>query len=239
MPWMTNAQIAVGTAHIASCSGLDVNAVLLEEALDEQDRADGDEDVLAEEERDVVDRRGVCADAIRACASAARRTSFSAAPSAIGAIERPHHLRMPAERGEAERGGDLPDREVGEQHADVVAARNCRDERSRARSLSPARSSRPITGSTSHTIATYRLVDERLAERGDDVDGPEPAGEPSGEPATVTTSSGFTRRTNPTTTITMPMSVSIVSPPCIVNAAASPKLRRRMRRLQARAKNPY
>ncbi len=43
---------------------LEDDAVLFEEALDEQDRGDGDEDVFAEEQRDVVDRGRVGADGL-------------------------------------------------------------------------------------------------------------------------------------------------------------------------------
>ena len=95
---------------------LDAHAVLLEEALDEQDRADGDEHVLAEEQPDVVGRRGVGAHEppLRLAERAEPRLR---GPLGHGRDERPHHLRVPAERGEAERGGDLAEREVGEEHA--------------------------------------------------------------------------------------------------------------------------
>ena len=93
------------------------DAVLIEKALDQQDRADGDEDVLAEEERDVVRRRGSARGSGIASAAANSPYRFSAAASAIGAIERTHHLRVSAERGQAERGRDLPYGEIGEQDA--------------------------------------------------------------------------------------------------------------------------
>ena len=121
--------------------------------------------------------------------------------------ERTHHLRVPAERSEAERGGDLPDREVDERTRDVVAAR-IPATTARARSFSPARSSRPITGSTSQTMATYRLLMNALPNAATTSSGPSPP-PPVASPATVTTSSGFIRRTKPTTTMRMPTRVSM------------------------------
>src|SRR4051812_31760213 len=58
-------------------------------------------------------------------------------------------------------------------------------------------------------IATYRLVMNALPNAATTASGPRPPAIPVARPATVTTSSGFIRRTNPTTTMTMPMSVSI------------------------------
>ena len=124
---MTNAQIAVGIGPDRERRRLDVNAVLIEESANEQDRADRDEDVFAEEESDVVHRGGVRADAIARRVATARRAILG---RGFGhrRDERSHHLRMSAERREAERRGDLADDEVGEEEParrrDADAARS-------------------------------------------------------------------------------------------------------------------
>ena len=147
---------------------LDVNAVLVEKAANEQDRADRDEDVLAEEDADVVGRRGVRAN------PESRRIVDLAEPRLRRRLghrrdERPHHLRLPAERRQPERRGELANGEVDEQQAARSSRRECCETTMRARSLSPARSRSPITGSASQTDGTDAAVDERLAERRDDV----------------------------------------------------------------------
>ena len=64
--------------------GRDYNAVLLKEALDQQDRGDRDENVLAEKHADIVCRRGIGLDGV-AVVGVDGGPCFSAAASAIGA----------------------------------------------------------------------------------------------------------------------------------------------------------
>src|SRR5262249_22681603 len=106
---------------------VDLVALLREEALHEEDRADGDEDVLAEEKPDVVGGGGVGADAP---ADLVGERAEAALGGGLGhrREERPHHLGMAAERGEAEGGGDLSDREIDEEDASRGGGADPRDE---------------------------------------------------------------------------------------------------------------
>src|ERR1043166_5887428 len=74
----------------------------------------------------------------------------------------------------------------------------------RARSLSPDRSSRPITGRASQTIATERLSTNALPNASMTSRTGLPAATPVVTAAATTTSSGLSRRANPATTIRMP-----------------------------------
>src|SRR6476620_12672951 len=66
-----------------------------------------------------------------------------------------------------------------------------------------------MTGSTSHTIATNRLVMNALPNAAITSNGPSPPSIPVTRPATVTTRSGLSRRTKPTTTTAMPINVNL------------------------------
>ena len=79
-------QTAVGIAQTESCERLGDDAVGLQESLDQQDRADGDEDVLAEEQRRYCPRprRAPAAEALRFGASVRAGLRLGRA-SAIGA----------------------------------------------------------------------------------------------------------------------------------------------------------
>ena len=102
-----------------------MNAGLLHHALDEQDRSDGDEDVLAEEHTDVVGRCGVRANllarGIVEIGNVAFRRTLRHRRN-----EWAHHLRMPAERYEAECGGDLAHCQIRQQHAPGGSALHAR-----------------------------------------------------------------------------------------------------------------
>src|SRR4026208_1615627 len=87
------------------------NSVLLEEALDEEYRADRDEDVFAEEEGNVVDGGSVCPDLVahrlwKLAVLVFRRTLRH------WCDQRAYHLCVTAQRSKAEGGGDLADGEV-------------------------------------------------------------------------------------------------------------------------------
>src|SRR5438045_1999936 len=107
---------------------LDVDAVLIEESLDQKNRADRDEDVFAEEKRDVVDSRRVGADETPRPDRQLTVTGFG---SAFGhrRDQRPHHLRVSTERSEPEGGGDLSEAEVDEQHSRCGRRPNATDYR--------------------------------------------------------------------------------------------------------------
>src|SRR4051794_14047826 len=83
-------------------SGVDTNPVLVEETANQQDRANGDENVFAEKQGDVVYRRGIGPDSMpdleRQLAIVVLRGALSHRRD-----QWPHHLRMPTEGCEAER----------------------------------------------------------------------------------------------------------------------------------------
>lgn len=109
---------------------LDMDAVLIEKAPDEEDRADRDEDVLAEEERDVIHGRGVGSDSV---SYPLRQLSVTILGGGLRhrRDEGAHHLRVSAERRESQRGGDLADREVDEENARCGGAAKSRDDGAR------------------------------------------------------------------------------------------------------------
>ena len=75
---------------------LDVDPVLVEKAANQQDGSDRDEDILAEEEGDVVDRCGVGPDAV---ADVLRQLAVFILGGAFchRRDQRAHHLWMPTE----------------------------------------------------------------------------------------------------------------------------------------------
>jgi len=184
-----------------------VDSVLIEKALDQQNRSDRDEYVFPEEESDVVDSSGVRSKFCSELIWAARRTDSLPLlqPSARSAA---HHLRVPAEGGETERGCDLTDGEVGKQNTRASRATQSRHDGTRP-FLEPGVFEQANDGNTSHTIATYRLVMNAFPNAATTASGPRPLAMPVASPATVTTRSGFIRRTNPMTTMTIPIRVSM------------------------------
>ena len=94
--------------------------------------------------------------------------------------ERTHHLRMSAERHESERRRDLADGEIGEEQSARRRDADARDHRARALLESGAleqsddRKREPDDGDRT-------AVDERLAERGDDVEDRVAGGESGGD----------------------------------------------------------
>src|ERR1700737_1963911 len=90
---------------------LDVNSILVEESLDQENRPYRDEDVFTKKEGDVVDRRRVRADFVT---HRLRELSVLILGGALShrRDEWPHHLCVPTQRRQPERGGDLPDSEV-------------------------------------------------------------------------------------------------------------------------------
>jgi hypothetical protein len=81
----------------------------------------------------------------------------------------------------------------------------------RARSLSPDRSNKPITGSASHTTATERLSMNALPNALTTSTNACPAAKPVAIAAAATTSSGLSRSANPTMTMRIPMRGSTIS----------------------------
>ena len=81
VPWMRKAAIAVGIAQTASSSGGEDDAVGGEGLLDQQDRADGDEDVLAEEQADIVGRGGIGLHLLATSPRRARRAAARRPPA--------------------------------------------------------------------------------------------------------------------------------------------------------------
>src|SRR4051812_48522095 len=77
-----------------------------------------------------------------------------------------------------------------------------------ARSLSPERSSKPITGIASQTTATDLLSMNALPNAATTLVKACPAASPVAMAATTTTNRGFSRSAKPATTMTMPMSGS-------------------------------
>ena len=148
---------------------LDVDPARVEKAADQQNRADRDEDVFAEEESDVVCRGSVRAHVI---SHAIADLSESVFGGGFGhrRDERTHHLRMAAERREAERRGDLADREVREQQAsrrrdvDACHQRSCALLEACALEHADDGQRKPHDGDRA-------AFDERFAEGGNDLDG--------------------------------------------------------------------
>ena len=89
-----------------------------------------------------------------------------------------------------------------------VAAGTCRMS-ARARARSPPRSTRPMTGTTIHTSATYRFSTKSLPKAATTCGSDWPLATPVATPATVTTSSALRRSANPATTMRIPMSGSM------------------------------
>ena len=128
--WMTKARYGGGHRPQRQLRRRDRYSVLLQKTADQQDRADGDEDVLAEEERDVVDRGGIGADKIAGFlvergVALGRRFRHRRDDGA-------HHLNGSAKRGEAERRSDLADGEIEDEDAARAGALQLADERAGA-----------------------------------------------------------------------------------------------------------
>jgi len=92
------------------------DAILLEEAADEQDGPDGNEDVFAEEHPHVIHpcrhRFDALARGVRKITMRVFRRTFG-----HGCDERAYHLGVATERHEAKRRGDLTQRQIHQQHA--------------------------------------------------------------------------------------------------------------------------
>ena len=105
--------------------GRDHVTALLQKALHQQNRTDGDEYILAEEQPDVVGRGGVGPDLH------ARGCRDGAAPF-LGRLghrcdQRAHHLRLAEERVQSQGGSDLAQQQIPQEHArrrDGVDGRN-------------------------------------------------------------------------------------------------------------------
>lgn len=109
----------------------DVDAVLIEEPLYQENRPYSDEDVLAEEERDVVDSGRVRANSMAHLFGELAITILGGTLG-HGRDQRPDHLRVAAERCETQRGSDLADRKVREKNSRSRGAPESRHQRPRA-----------------------------------------------------------------------------------------------------------
>ena len=113
---MMKAVMAVGMPHMAMCSGLTAMPFGVKDGLHQHDGAERDEHVFAEEQADIVGSRSHGADAVAhlfrqrwilqfGCGFRHRRD------------QRPHHRRVAAKAGQAERGGQLAHEQVEDQEA--------------------------------------------------------------------------------------------------------------------------
>ena len=117
------AQMALGIAQTESWNGVSW-IPKLGAALDQQDRRDRQEDVLAEEQSDIVGRGGHGLHAF-ARLFVELAMLFSAAASAM-AQERAHRLGMPATDVSPSAASDLANSEIDISSRPVVARRICR-----------------------------------------------------------------------------------------------------------------
>ena len=166
-PWIRKAAIAVGIAQSASSSG-DSSCRRCERLLDEHDRADGEEDVLAEEQADIVGRGGIGLHLSRLVLVELRHAASRPrpAPSARPAGRPSADGRRSSE---ADRRGDLAEEQIEDQQP--AGRRACKPRITAARALLQAvaleqadhRQHDPDDGDDP-------VVVERLAEGGDDLD---------------------------------------------------------------------
>src|SRR3954453_18211639 len=188
----------------------------VDEAGDQQDRADGHEDVLAEEDPDRVGARREALDLLPYGLGGPR--AVTALGGALGhrVDERADHLRGSADRPQADRGGDLPDQlvqdeeasggqgaEPGDQTAGLFLqavafdqADDRKDEDEQGDRGAPAGAA---AGGGGERLAAKPLPKALRIAIGESL-----PRKPVTMPATVTTTSGLSRSANPMTTSRTP-----------------------------------
>ena len=134
--------------------------------------------------------------------------------------QRPHHVRMAAQAGQAEGGRHFAHQQINRQQPSrwwpngFCAMLAC------ACSFRPARSSRPIAASGSRRISgRLRVLMKRRAERFQQVRHGQAAATPVTPQAAITTSTGLARSRNPATTTAMPSSGHRLTAVCMSSPA--------------------
>ena len=145
---------------------LGCDVVLLQHRLDQQHRAQSDEDVLAEEGPDIVGAGGVGAE------QHAALFGDRAGLGLFGAFDhrrdqRPDHGGVSAEREQAQRGADLTRREISCEQPTCGQTAQAGDDRPRP-GLHPRGFQKADEGQDEEGEADVARVVERLAQRADD-----------------------------------------------------------------------